>query len=65
MGKKPKNESDYFKSEEFIKNFKEQVKKETWSKGLPMVYSNDKGQIVKEWENGTIEIIHDNKNSKS
>lgn len=57
---KYKSESKYFRSEEFKKGFKEQVKKDTWEKGLPMVYRNNKGQIVKHWKDGKIEIIKEN-----
>jgi hypothetical protein len=50
-------ETEMFQSEEFKKGFQKQVEKDTWGKGLPMVYSNDKGQIVKHWKDGKIEII--------
>lgn len=50
-------ESEYFQSKEFKDAIKKQIKKDTWSKGLPMVYLNSEGQIVKEWEDGRIEIV--------
>lgn len=57
--KKYKSVSEYFQSEEFKKGFQEQVKKDTWEKGLPMIYSNELGQIVKHWKDGKIEVIHE------
>ena len=50
---------DYLKSEQFIKDFKEQVKKDTWDHGLPMAYMNDKKQLVHHWKDGRIEVIKD------
>lgn len=52
-----KTETDYFTSEEHKKLFQDQVKRDTWDKGLPMVYANKKGEIVKHWKDGKIEII--------
>lgn len=54
-------ESEYFNSQEFRKGIKEQIKKDTWGKGLPMVYMNKIGQIVEHWENGKINILKQNK----
>ena len=48
---------DYLKSEQFIKDFKEQIKKDTWDHGLPMAYMNNKKQLVHHWKDGRIEII--------
>jgi hypothetical protein len=54
-------ESEYFNSKEFKKGIKEQIKKDTWGNGFPMVYMNKKGQIVEHWENGEIKILKQNK----
>ncbi len=56
---KHKSEADYFTSKEFLDAFKQAVKDDTWEKGYPMVYTNDKNQIVRHWKNGKIEIIKD------
>lgn len=49
----------YLRSEEFRKSFAEQVRKDTWGNGLPMVYLDRKtGNIVEHWEDGTINILH-------
>jgi len=53
MGKAAK----YFTSTEFKNSFAKQVHADTIGKGLPMTYMNDKRQIVKEFPNGTIEIL--------
>ena len=47
---------EFLKSEEFIKGFREQVEKDTWEKGLPMVYLKD-NKIVKHYSDGRIEVI--------
>lgn len=52
-----KDESEYFLSEEFQENFRKQVESDTWNQGLPMVYMDDNGKIVKHWKDGKIEII--------
>jgi len=61
--KKKKDESDdvsdYLKSEQFKQDFSEQVKKDTWGNGLPMVYMNKEGQIVRHYKDGKIEVIKD------
>ena len=49
---------EYLKSEQFRKDFAEQVKKDTWGNGLPMIYMDKGGNIVEHWENGTINILH-------
>lgn len=59
--KKYKSESEFFKSKEFKEGIYNQVKKDTWGKGLPMVYMNDKGEIVKHWKNGKIKVIKKSK----
>ena len=60
MKKKDKQgdlESEYFQSKEFKDAISKQIKKDTWGQGLPMVYMNDEGQIVKEWKDGRIETV--------
>lgn len=49
-------EIDFLRSEEFIEGFREQVEKDTWGKGLPMVYLKD-NKIVRHFSDGTIEVI--------
>ncbi len=51
--------SDYLESEQFREDFKKQVEKNTWDKGLPKIYVKN-GQIIKHWKNGNIEIIKEN-----
>ena len=46
----------FLKSEEFIKEFRKQVEKDTWEKGLPMVYLKD-NKIVKHYSDGRVEVI--------
>ena len=46
----------FLKSEEFKKGFREQVEKDTWEKGLPMVYLKD-NKIVKHYSDGRIEVV--------
>ena len=46
----------FLKSEKFSKEFREQVEKDTWEKGLPMVYFKD-NKIVKHYSDGRIEIV--------
>lgn len=52
-------EGKYYSSEEFKKSFEERVKKDTWGKGIPMVYLTKEGKIVQEWEDGRIDVISD------
>jgi hypothetical protein len=40
----------------------ERIKKDTWKKGRPMIYMNDKGQIIEHWECGKIVILKENIN---
>jgi hypothetical protein len=54
-------ETKYFLSKEFKDNFSKQVKKDTWDKGLPMIYMDKKGDIVEHWKDGKIKIIKKNK----
>lgn len=50
-------ESKHYQSCEFRKSYQALVKKDTWDKGLPMVYRNDKGELVRHWKDGKIEIV--------
>lgn len=49
--------SEYFRSEQFQEDFRKQVEKDTWDNGLPMVYLNEEGNIVRHYKDGKIEII--------
>ena len=51
------NQSEYFRSEQFQEDFRKQVEKDTWDNGLPMVYLNEEGDIVRHYKDGKIEII--------
>lgn len=64
MAKRHLTEAQIFQSEEFKKLFAEQVKEDTWEKGLPMVYAQKNGNIVEHWKDGTIKIIGHVKNNK-
>lgn len=44
-------------SKEFREAFQNQIKADTWDKGLPMVYMDDERWIVKHWKDGRIERI--------
>jgi hypothetical protein len=47
----------HLRSEQFRESFKKRVEEQTWDKGMPMVYLDDDGWIVKHWKDGTIEKI--------
>jgi desulfoferrodoxin (superoxide reductase-like protein) len=49
---------DFFKSNEFKENFSKAIEEFTWDKGLPMIYMNEDGYIVKHWKDGKIEKIN-------
>lgn len=49
-------EIDFLRSEEFVEELRKQVEKDTWEKGLPMVYLKD-NKIVRHFSDGTIEVI--------
>lgn len=51
--------SAYFKSDQFKESFQRQVEADTWGKGRPKIYMNDKKQIVEHWQDGTINILKD------
>lgn len=56
--------SEYLKSEQFKEDFRKQVEKDTWDNGLPMVYLNEQGDIVKHYKDGTVEKINNMKETK-
>lgn len=45
------SESEFFKSERFAESYQEQVKKDTWYLGLPMIYMEN-GVMIEEYEDG-------------
>jgi hypothetical protein len=49
----------YLTSDQFKEDYRKQVEKDTWGQGLPMVYMNNEGQIVREYKDGKIEVIKD------
>lgn len=53
-------EEEYFKSDKFKEDFRKQVEKDTWGQGLPMIYTDENGDMVKHFKDGTIEIIKEN-----
>lgn len=48
---------EYLMSEQFKEDAKKQIEKDTWDKGLPKVYLNEDGWIVKHWKDGQIDKI--------
>jgi hypothetical protein len=50
-------ESDYFLSEEFKNDFRKRVEDDTWGRGLPMICTDEKGDLVKHWKDGRVEIV--------
>lgn len=59
------NQSEYFRSEQFQEDFRKQVEKDTWDNGVPMVYLNEEGEIVRHYKDGTIEKVNSLVISKS
>lgn len=51
--------------EQFKKDFIKRVEKDTWDKGLPKIYMDEKGNIIKHWKDGKIEIIKEKKENGS
>jgi hypothetical protein len=51
------SESAYFQSQEFQDHVKAIIERETWGKGLPKVYMDEEGWIVKHWKDGRIERL--------
>lgn len=54
---------EYFKSKQFQEDIRKQVEKETWDNGLPMIYLNEEGDIVRHYKDGRIEKVKDSTNS--
>ena len=50
-------ESEYFQSKEFKEGTSKQVERETWGKGLPMIYIDENKNIVEHWKDVTINIL--------
>ena len=48
---------EYLKSEKFQQAMLERIKENTWEEGLPMIYMDKEGWLVKEWKDGKIEKI--------
>ena len=55
--KSDKELSEYFRSREFKKSMKKRIEKDTWGKGLPMVYMRENGDIIKHFKSGAVRII--------
>jgi len=55
--------NDYVVSPQFQKDLNEQVTKDTWEvktkdgKGLPKIYLDKKGDLIRHWKDGTFEVI--------
>lgn len=47
-----------------MSQFEQIVINDTWGRGLPMIYMNREGQIVKHWKDGTIEVIEPTKKNE-
>ena len=48
---------EYLKSERFQQEMLERIKESTWEEGLPMIYMDKEGWLVKEWKDGKIEKV--------
>jgi len=48
---------EYFKSEQFRKDFEKIVDRDTWGNNLPKIYLDKKGDIVEHFKDGTINIL--------
>lgn len=53
------SEKKFFISEKFKEGLQQQVIADTWGKGFPMVYLDEKRNIVKHWADGRIEIVEE------
>lgn len=58
-------ELEYFQSQEFKDGICKIIEKDTWDKGLPKVYMNNKREIVEHWKDGTINVIKKLKDGKN
>lgn len=47
----------FLKSKDFQEKFHEQVKKDTWGNGIPMIYMDDDKNIISHWQDGTKDIL--------
>lgn len=45
---------NHITSDQFKEGFLTQIKKDTWDKGLPMIYMNEERWLVKHYKNGKI-----------
>lgn len=50
-------EGQHYTTPSFIKSMDEQVVKMTWGNNLPMIYKNEKGEMVKHYRDGKIIVI--------
>jgi len=48
---------EFFRSKEFIDKLNKSIDAATWDKGLPKIYMDKDGWIVKHWKDGKIEKI--------
>ena len=55
--KKVKNKLKEEFDEVFIENFQKIVEKDTWENGLPMIYMDENGWMVKHYKDGVIEKV--------
>jgi hypothetical protein len=51
------NVKEVLESKEFKEAFRQQVEKDTWGNGLPMVFMNDNGWLVHHWSDGRIDTV--------
>lgn len=51
-------EANYLKSDNFRNEIAKTIEKDTWDKGMPMIYKDKDGNIVEHWKNGTINILY-------
>lgn len=51
------DEMKFFQSKEFREGIRKTIEENTWGKGLPKIYLDKDGWIVKHWKNGKIEKI--------
>lgn len=49
--------SEFINSNEFKERLRKRVEKDTWGKGLPMVYMDADGWLVRHWKDGKIDRI--------
>lgn len=49
--------SEFFNSKEFKDGVKKIIEEDTWDRGLPKIYLDNDGWIVKHWKDGRIDKI--------